>query len=153
VKRNCIICGAEFEGKGKATICSNKECRKEYNRKRQHDYAVKIGKFILNHKTCVICGGNFDTYNTRQICCSKGCAKINSFNTTAKNNIKNKDINNKRRRDKYISQKGIFSKDKPCAICGKISKNTTCSEKCKKEKIRLYINKYRRDKRNEAKEK
>jgi predicted nucleic acid-binding Zn ribbon protein len=86
---------------------------------------------------CPICSKEFKKETNHQKYCCKECKII---------------ARKKREREYYISKKVTTAKDKSCFICGKISKTVTCSEKCRKEKIRLYNTQYVRNKRTKARE-
>jgi hypothetical protein len=63
----CEVCGSNFQGKGKAKLCSN-ECRRVIRRRRE----LGVDQII---RTCVTCGREFTGAYSAQNVCSAECRR------------------------------------------------------------------------------
>lgn len=127
VFRGCIICGKEYEAKGKALVCGN-ECRKVDGRKKyyaDHENNLEKGRIRdsvrVTPKHEVVCGECGKVFmqeyrNTRSTYCSDRCMKRNCH----------RNYKHKRRMNlatafiEPVYKAMIFKRDNGrCQICGK----------------------------------
>lgn len=135
--RACIICGKEYEVKGKSLVCSN-ECRKADGRNKyyaDHDHNLelakkrwvtterqrRIDKFVSETKKCEWCGESFTTEygDVRRTYCSQTCAKRKERHDKHYSNSAIKRYKAERNGEK-VKAVEIYERDKwVCQICNK----------------------------------
>jgi predicted nucleic acid-binding Zn ribbon protein len=147
LRKNCIICGKEFDTNLLWQICCNKECSKKYSLIQQRKkYNEKEKKCLIKH--CINCGKEFNTSKLHQNKCSQLC--VDEYEVKR---LKNAGYYKKKKLEK-----------KQCRICNKLfitnkSYKWTCSENCQKiyqdnykidwfNKNKVRINEYLRKKKN-----
>lgn len=101
-KKNCVICGEEFETyRSVQKTCLKEKCKKELakikdakNAKKNKDkinersrerYRKK--RNVDPNKICIICGREFINYHSSAIACSEECKKIRKLNLDKERNI------------------------------------------------------------------
>jgi predicted nucleic acid-binding Zn ribbon protein len=70
--KSCVICGEEFEAKGKDVTCS-KPCSSNHKKNKRRGYYLKY-KIELDFKECRMCGISFKPFGSSVTCSSK-CSK------------------------------------------------------------------------------
>lgn len=76
-KRNCKICGKEFEPTTYNNYYCSEECVKEQRRRMFHERYMADTKELLSvvrTRTCAMCGATFVPKTLKQRVCSKECA-------------------------------------------------------------------------------
>lgn len=120
--KECVICGAGFDGRGPQKCCS-KSCMRE-NRNNNQSKNVE--------KRCSECGCLFLRIN-RGLTCGPKCSLVrrNRLKIKYDNNIVNRKRKNKLRKQSRVSMKV----DRKCKECGKYflgeTNSITCSEYCR----------------------
>ena len=126
MKKNCVVCDAEFEAIRNSHICCSRECT---------DIRIKLRKRELHGKdwtkTCEVCSAVYKNKAWNSKTCSKTCAKIRA----------------KRVRPKHLSK--IQPAIKRTCACGKefeavglgrtrVSCSKKCADKRRKEQIKKH---------------
>ena len=135
MKKNCVICGKEFEGNSQAKYCS-KECNSTA-RKAMYKYAPK------RTVTCVVCGNVFETASHNKNTCSEPCRKKRESQRCVGYQKKKREEQRKLKVEKKKERKPIKRKwqkpeygPKACARCGETftplhSREKYCSAGCR----------------------
>ncbi|WP_279161114.1 hypothetical protein [Thomasclavelia cocleata] len=76
MKKNCVICGKEFNSKNGIITCSD-ECYETRNKERlEKNELIRQNKLEREHKKCPICGKKFEVNKKHLVYCSTECREI-----------------------------------------------------------------------------
>ncbi len=134
MKEKCVVCGKEFDKRGKKITCSP-ECmlerkrvmgRKFYHKNKDKYKKVKEAAYA----TCAFCGKRFQKKMARQLYCKPEC-----YYTAV-------------RAEAVKKRQAKTTRTAKCIVCGKEfdphgTSATLCSDKCRGERKRQLYKKYR----------